>query len=93
MAAWQADTRFSTGGREVVGAAIAWRQADACCRTPESSAPMLSSPLLRMIETGEFIADRNTVLVLDEVSQIGPRPPLQLLQLQARTGMTIKNAR
>ena len=30
------------------------------------------------------------MLVLDEVSQIGPRPMLKLLELQARTGMTIK---
>jgi len=35
-------------------------------------------------------ANRNTVLVLDEASQIGPRPMLKLLELQARTGMTIK---
>jgi hypothetical protein len=43
-----------------------------------------------MIERGEFQASRNTVLVLDEVSQIGPRPMLKLLELQAKTGMTIK---
>ena len=43
-----------------------------------------------MIESGDFHADRNTVLVLDEASQIGPRPMLKLLELQARTGMTIK---
>jgi hypothetical protein len=43
-----------------------------------------------MIARGEFQATRNTVLVLDEVSQIGPRPPLNLLELQARIGMTIK---
>ena len=43
-----------------------------------------------MIESGDFHADRNTVLVLDEASQIGPRPMVKLLELQARTGMTIK---
>jgi hypothetical protein len=43
-----------------------------------------------MIETGELQASSNTVLVLDEVSQIAPRPMLKLLELQARTGMTIK---
>ena len=36
-----------------------------------------------MIDSGEFTANRNTVLVLDEVSQIGPRPLLKLLELQA----------
>jgi AAA domain len=30
------------------------------------------------------------VLVVDEISQIGPRPMLRLLELQAETGMTIK---
>ena len=43
-----------------------------------------------MIDSGEFKANRNTVLVLDEASQIGPRPLLKLLELQAKTGMTIK---
>ena len=48
------------------------------------------SPLLAMIDSGEFKANRNTVLVLDEASQIGPRPLLKLFELQAKTGMTIK---
>jgi hypothetical protein len=43
-----------------------------------------------MIEAGEFKASRNTVLVIDEASQIGPRPMLKLLELQAKSGMTIK---
>ena len=30
------------------------------------------------------------MLVIDEISQIGPRPMLELLELQARTGLTIK---
>jgi hypothetical protein len=89
VAAWQADTRFSAGGREVIGAAMAWRQADALQDAAIRRTYALS-PLLKMIETGEFTADRNTVLVLDEVSQIGPRPLLKLLELQARTDMTIK---
>jgi hypothetical protein len=87
--AWHADTRFSVGGREVIGAALAWRQAgaleDAGIRRTYALAP-----LLRMIDSGEFQPTRNTVLVLDEVSQIGPRPLLQLLELQERTGMTVK---
>src|ERR1700689_2485718 len=47
-------------------------------------------PLLNAIDTGEFSADEKTVLVVDEISQIGPRPMVKLLELQARTGMTIK---
>ena len=45
---------------------------------------------LTEIESGQFVPSRNTVLVLDEVSQIGPRSMLKLLELQAKTGMTIK---
>jgi hypothetical protein len=89
VAAWRADTRFSPAGREVVGVAMAWRQADAL-KDADIKRTYALSPLLRMIETGEFKASRNTVLVVDEVSQIGPRPLLKLLELQARTGMTIK---
>ncbi len=47
-------------------------------------------PLLNAIDTGEFRPDAKTVLVVDEISQIGPRPMLRLLELQAETGMTIK---
>ena len=87
--AWKADQRYSDRGREVIGAAMAWRQADAL-RDAGIERTYALSPLLRMIEAGEFKANRNTVLVLDEASQIGPRPMLRLLELQARTGMTIK---
>jgi hypothetical protein len=89
VTAWHADTRFSPNGREVIGAAIAWRQADAL-KDAGIRRTYALAPLLKMIESGDFRADRNTVLVLDEVSQIGPRPMLKLLELQARTGMTIK---
>ncbi|HTW51861.1 MAG TPA: AAA family ATPase, partial [Stellaceae bacterium] len=89
VTAWHADTRFSVGGREVIGAALAWRQADALEDAGIRRTYALA-PLLRMIDSGEFQPTRNTVLVLDEVSQIGPRPLLQLLELQQRTGMTVK---
>ncbi len=68
---------------------MAWRQADALKDAGIRETYALS-PLLAMIENGEFKASRNTVLVIDEVSQIGPRPMLKLLELQAKTGMTIK---
>jgi hypothetical protein len=68
---------------------MAWRQADAL-KDAGIRRTYALSPLLKMIEAGEFKADQNTVLVLDEASQIGPRPMLKLLELQARTGMTIK---
>ena len=87
--AWQSDRRFSQHGREVVGVAMAWRQADALKDAGIRQTYALA-PLLAMIESGTFTADRNTILVVDEVSQIGPRPMLKLLELQVRTGMTIK---
>ena len=89
VSAWQSDTRFSPEGREVIGAAMAWRQADAL-KDARIKRTYALAPLLKMIESGDFHADRNTVLVLDEASQIGPRPMVKLLELQARTGMTIK---
>ena len=89
VSAWQSDTRFSPEGREVIGAAMAWRQADAL-KDAGIKRTYALAPLLKMIESGDFHADRNTVLVLDEASQIGPRPMVKLLELQARTGMTIK---
>ena len=89
VAAWHADRRFSTGGREVIGAALSWRQADAL-REAGIKRTYAIEILLRAIETGEFTASRNTVLVVDEISQIGPRQILKLLELQAKTGITIK---
>lgn len=89
VSAWEADTRFGSKGREVIGSATAWRQADALQDAGIKRTYALQ-PLLKMIEAGDFKPSSNTVLILDEVSQIGPRPMLKLLELQARTGMTIK---
>jgi hypothetical protein len=87
--AWKADKRFDPKGREVIGAAIAWRQADAL-KDADISRTYALEPLLAMLANGDLKPTRNTVLVLDEVSQIGPRPLLKLLEIQAKTGMTIK---
>src|SRR5208283_2808375 len=89
VAAWQADQRYSSTGREVIGTALAWRQADALQDAGIRQTYALT-PLLRMVGRGELRPTRNTVLVIDEVSQVGPRQLLALLELQARTGMTIK---
>lgn len=81
--AWKQDRR------RVVGAATAWRQADALkdAGIDETSA---LAPLLDRIAKGDLSVDQNTVLVIDEVSQVAPRQMLALLDLQARTGLTIK---
>jgi hypothetical protein len=87
--AWRSDRRISQDGREVVGTAMAWRQADQLVDAGISRTYAIST-LIAALETGEFQPTRNTVLVIDEASQVGPRPLLKLLEVQAGTGMTIK---
>jgi hypothetical protein len=87
--AWKADTRFDAGGREIVGLATGWKQADAL-KDAAVARTIAMDPLLKAIESGEFRASRNTVLVIDEISQVAPRAMLALLQLQRTTGLTIK---
>jgi hypothetical protein len=87
--AWKADARLEAGGREVVGLAVAWKQADAL-QAAGIERGFAMAPMLDAIAKGEFQPTQNTVLVIDEVSQVGPRQMLALLELQAATGMTIK---
>lgn len=87
--AWRADTRFDPRGREIIGTATAWRQADALKDTGIRRTVAID-PLLASIASGEIVPTRNTVLVIDEVSQVASRAMLQLLEVQARTRMTIK---
>jgi adenylylsulfate kinase-like enzyme len=54
--AWHADKRFSAQGREVIGAAMAWRQADAL-KDAGIRRTYALSPLLAMIDSGEFNLD------------------------------------
>lgn len=86
--AWRHDTRFSAEGRHVIGVATAWRQAEALRETGMRETVALA-PFLEAVRAGRIAPDRNTVLVVEEVSQIAPRPMLELLELQARTGMTV----
>ncbi len=89
VAAWHADTRLDEGGREVIGLSTAWRQADALKGAGIKRTAALG-PFLSGAEDGSIVLSRNTVLVIDEVSQIGPRSFLKLLELQARHDLTIK---
>jgi len=89
VAAWQEDTSLDAGGREVIGVATSWRQADALQDTGIKRTFALD-PFLRGVEDGRIALSRNTVLVIDEVSQIAPRPFLRLLEAQAKHGLTIK---
>ncbi|GBQ25715.1 conjugal exonuclease V subunit alpha [Acetobacter estunensis NRIC 0472] len=88
VAAWKADTTFAPEGREVIGLATAWRQADALAEAGIHDRWALA-PFLMRLEKGDHHVTENTVLVIDEVGQIAPRQMLQLMELQRRTGCTI----
>ncbi len=89
VAAYQADIAFSPNGRDVIGLSTAWKQADALADTGIKHTVAIE-PFLRSIDDGSVTLSRNTVLVIDEVSQIAPRPMLRLLELQAQHGFAIK---
>lgn len=82
-------TAWKAGGRALAGMSTAWRQADAL-KDASIEETWALQPLLRAIDAGEFQPTEKTVLIIDEISQIAPRPMLKLLELQAKTGMTIK---
>ena len=89
VAAYQADATFSPDGRDVIGLSTAWKQADALADTGIKRTVAIE-PFLRSIDDGSVTLSRNTVLVIDEVSQIAPRSMLRLLELQAQHGLSIK---
>lgn len=89
VGAWKTDTSYSRNGREIIGSALAWRQADAL-RPAGITKTYAISKLLKAVSKGELTPTQNTVLVLDEASQIPPQALLKLLETQVRTGMTIK---
>ena len=80
--AWKAD------GREVFGITLAWRQA-ADLRSAGIAERASVAAFLKRVETGRYLPDRNSVVVVDEVGLLGTRQMLDLLRLQQRTGMQI----
>lgn len=87
--AYQADTTFSPGGREVIGLSTGWKQADAL-QGAEIERTIAIDPFLRSVASGSLKLSRNTVVIIDEVSQVGPRSFLKLLELQAEHGFVLK---
>jgi energy-coupling factor transporter ATP-binding protein EcfA2 len=81
--AWKHD------GRRMVGAALAWRQADALSDAGIEERHALA-PLLRKIEDGSLSLDSGSVLVLDEGSQIAPGQMLQILRYQREAGFALR---
>ena len=80
--AWKAD------GREVFGITLAWRQVDDL-RSAGIVERASVAAFLKRVETGRYVLDRNSVVVVDEVGLLGTRQMLDLLRLQQRTGMQI----
>jgi hypothetical protein len=80
--AWKAD------GREVFGITLAWRQA-ADLRSAGIAERASVAAFIKRVETGRYIPDLNSVVVVDEVGLLGTRQMLDLLRLQQRTGMQI----
>lgn len=83
VAAWKAD------GRRVIGLSQAWRQADAL-QDARIDRTVAMQPFLAGIRSGDIEVDRNTVLVVDEAAQIGPRQFLEMLKLWRDTGCIIR---
>jgi len=83
VAAWKAD------GRRVIGLSQAWRQADAL-KDAGIDKTVAMQPFLAGVRSGDIEVDRNTVLVVDEAAQIGPRQFLELLKLWRDTGCVVR---
>jgi len=80
--AWKAD------GREVYGITLAWRQA-ADLRSAGIAERASVAAFTKRVESGRYMPDRNSVVIVDEVGLLGTRQMLDLLRLQQRTAMQI----
>lgn len=82
-------TAWKEEGRQVIGTAMAWRQADAL-KDAGVERTVALSPLLREIENGRLAIAPNSVLIIDEGSQIAPIQMLKLLRLQKEVGFSMR---
>jgi phage/plasmid primase-like uncharacterized protein len=88
--AWTTFTEDGQLGREVYGTALAWRQSDPLADAgikPENT--MAIAALLARGKAGKLELGPNTVVVVDELSQVGTAQALGLLRLQAEHGFSI----
>ena len=82
--AWQSD------GRQVIGAAVAWRQTDDLADIGIKPADRFAlSVLLERAGTGQLRLDRKSVVVVDELGTVGTTDMARLLKLQAGTGAQV----
>ncbi len=88
--AWSAPIPNVRPGREVYGTALAWRQSDPLADAgikPENT--MAIAALLARAKADKLHLDHNSVVVVDELSQVGTAQALGLLRLQAVHGFAI----
>ena len=89
VAAYKADQTYSEGGRDIIGISSAWKQADALKKAGIEQTVAVE-PFFHRVASGKIKLSANTVVVIDEVSQVAPRSFLKLLELQAEHGFTVK---
>ena len=87
----EAWTNPATGTpRTVYGTALAWRQSDPLADAGiKPGNAMAIAALLTRAQAGALDLTRNTVVVVDELSQVGTAQALGLLRLQAQHGFSI----
>ena len=88
--AWTAPPEHEGDERTVYGTALATRQADALADAgikPRNTMPMAA--LLGRAEAGKLALNERSVVVVDELGQIGTAQVLGLLRLQAERGFSI----
>ena len=84
VAAWQEQ------GRTIVGASLAWRQADDLADAGIAQSRVKAfSVLLGAAATSELKLDRNSVVVVDELGLLGTRQGLELLRLREKHGFQL----
>lgn len=82
--AWKDD------GRQVFGAALAWRQSGDLAAAGIADANRAAiDPFLKRAAAGKYQLDANSVVVVDEVSLLSTRQQLGLLRLQQRHGFRL----
>lgn len=82
--AWQ------RAGRQVHGAALAWRQSDDLAAAGIAEADRAAfSVFLDRVGKGQIRLDRRSVVVVDELGLLGTRQLLELLRVQAASGCQV----
>lgn len=84
------DALQTEGGRAVYGIAVAWRQAGALAEAGiDAERRAAVDAFLRRADKGTYQLDRNSVVIIDELGQVGRRQMLDLLRLQQNHGFQI----